>query len=1082
MFCEKCEAKAKEKIVLCSDCGAEILPKKQNAHKSLSKKAKAVIACVCVVALLISGTVGGLYFFRNHTDNLTGLDSNYIFFAEGFTDVLVTDEKSALEAIKSVAGVIGIENVDDELKISSTNTVGSDIYYRFQQYYNDIPVYGNSIVISADGDGNVTALTSNITSGDKSENSNKKASVDEINKSLKKHFDFNEIEVESSKLDALYYLNDNKLELVYVIDCPESGRTVIVNAINAKVIDSFPIYVNESVDCKYNNLDIKGAKINSGQYLVGDEERKIYIFTGDYRNCLYHAPNNDICVIKDVASPLLSNDNVFGNTNDIYSNEDYGKGIDLLTNLQIISDYYKSLDSNLDTSSIGVINDNFTSENGYGALGGYNKWSNVTSYNLNFNYDETNTLFLGTNLSTNINGNIDTIGHEFTHGITNCKLDWLYDQHGQSGALSEAYSDIFGEILEAEINIRKSNESKKKEPDWIHGERNSMNPHNYENSLYPYPATIEELNSARTSGDKKGNTVFLTISDHEGTDYAHFASTIIFHCAYLMWNGIGGNEQGKIDINTLANIWYRSLHLLQPNPTFSQCRNAVELSARSLWKSGKLTEKQYDTVIQAFNEVGIDRVSNYANKTLKNDFNMLVLNSEGKERVSAEIKIYPSATSSDIFFANKDTTVFEATFDSTSPEEGIHINLKDGRYLVEISDTATKKFAEPIGMIIEVDGNSKVATDNLTVYTDFKEITTVILNKDEEESRKDSNTAILSPESAIDIYMANKNIWMFNDEYIPMQRYGYCLLDLDFDGILELIKSANDGSGRYSNNNYYKINLENNSVEEVPSLAEGYGGGYDYYYLGTENIKLLSNKSNDSKFYYCTDYERIMTGDYVTRYGKMYLKDGKIQSDDLFANHQCEAGLQGNSEKINEYFYYEIGDGACPDVSEAEYNQFIADFFAENTDLHLAWNCIDGVEFDNADDGTKKQILLDAYRSFSYDGFSFDDLAINHTIKLEDHSKITVTGTMIEESYEIHSENKGTVYILILDKPIEAKLYNEFMGYNGEVKTISSVQVNISKSEYERYKGKEVTLSGNVMIAHTVHHRRDIVLDDCVFE
>ena len=308
------------------------------------------------------------------------------------------------------------------------------------------------------------------------------------------------------------------------------------------------------------------------------------------------------------------------------------------------------------------------------------------------------------------------------------------------------------------------------------------------------------------------------------------------------------------------------------------------------------------------------------------------------------------------------------------------------------------------------------------------------------------------------------------------------MLDLDFDGILELIKSANDGSGRYSNNNYYKINLENNSVEEVPSLAEGYGGGYDYYYLGTENIKLLSNKSNDSKFYYCTDYERIMTGDYVTRYGKMYLKDGKIQSDDLFANHQCEARLQGNSEKINEYFYYGIGDGACPDVSEAEYNQFIADFFAENTDLHLVWNCIDGVEFDNADDGTKKQILLDAYRSFSYDGFSFDDLAINHTIKLEDHSKITVTGTMIEESYEIHSENKGTVYILILDKPIEAKLYNEFMGYNGEVKTISSVQVNISKSEYERYKGKEVTLSGNVMIAHTVHHRRDIVLDDCVFE
>lgn len=1040
MKCSKCGEKLKNQGAFCPNCGAEILPKKQNAHKSLSKKAKAVIACVCVVALLISGTVGGLYFFRNHTDNLTGPDSNYISFTEGFTDVPVTDEKSALEAIKSVADVIGIENVEKELKISRTDTIENDTYYRFQQYYNGIPVYGNSLVISVDKNGKTTALTSNYKNpllkdiDDSSENEKLSNAKDNIEKYLKEEV------IQLSAFNEYYFIQGSKMILSYevIVTTNQYIYRVLINAKNTKVLLAEKAFNNSSSEVQSKDGEVKaiGWQNDDGSYHLYNDENKISVF--------------DFSKVKE--KPTSADFSRYG-VDTIYSNNNKfdKKGVYLLNYLSAFSNYFSELGDAGFYQIHSAINVNIdTNASGGGIF-----------------IEEDGTLHRYGILSVGRNRNIhdiDIIAHEYTHMVTISLMEW---QGEQASAINEGFSDIFGEILEENLNG---------EMDWKHDGRIISDPEN-SNNKQRYPASLYYLENAQKYKEEQ-----YYINKNQVEDYSHYASTIISHCAYLMWNGIDGKEQSKIDENTLAKIWYRSLFLLQSDATFSQCRNAVELSARSLWKSGKLTEKQYDTVIQAFNEVGIDRVSNYANKTLKNDFNMLVLNSEGKERVSAEIKIYPSATSSDIFFANKDTTVFEATFDSTSPEEGIHINLKDGRYLVEISDTATEKSTEPIGMIIEVDGNSKVATDKMTVYTDFKEITTVILNKDEEESRKDSNTAILSPESAIDIYMANKNIWMFNDEYIPMQRYGYCLLDLDFDGILELIKSANDGSGRYSNNNYYKINLENNSVEEVPSLAEGYGGGYDYYYLGTENIKLLSNKSNDSKFYYCTDYERIMTGDYVTRYGKMYLKDGKIQSDDLFANHQCEARLQGNSEKINEYFYYGIGDGACPDVSEAEYNQFIADFFAENTDLHLVWNCIDGVEFDNADDGTKKQILLDAYRSFSYDGFSFDDLAINHTIKLEDHSKITVTGTMIEESYEIHSENKGTVYILILDKPIEAKLYNEFMGYNGEVKTISSVQVNISKSEYERYKGKEVTLSGNVMIAHTVHHRRDIVLDDCVFE
>lgn len=56
------------------------------------------------------------------------------------------------------------------------------------------------------------------------------------------------------------------------------------------------------------------------------------------------------------------------------------------------------------------------------------------------------------------------------------------------------------------------------------------------------------------------------------------------------------------------------------------------------------------------------------------------------------------------------------------------------------------------------------------------------------------------------------------------------------------------------------------------------------------------------------------------------------------------------------------------------------------------------------------------------------------------------------------------------------------MGYNGEEKMVESIQVNISKEEYEQNKSKSVTLNGQVMFGHAGHHLRDIVLMECKFQ
>ena len=233
-----------------------------------------------------------------------------------------------------------------------------------------------------------------------------------------------------------------------------------------------------------------------------------------------------------------------------------------------------------------------------------------------------------------------------------------------------------------------------------------------------------------------------------------------------------------------------------------------------------------------------------------------------------------------------------------------------------------------------------------------------------EPSPDNPTNAILSPEEAVDIYMANKNIWMQDPDYSPMQGNGYCLLDLDFDGVLELINSVNDGSGRYSYNNYYKLNLEEQSVEEIHLENEQAYSGIDYYYL-SDSSKLLKNQTDGSLFYIFEDFERAGNQEGVKYYLAIYMENGKPYVDSLFSEYWHPDYDNNTDKEIREYTF---GD---EEVSQSEYEQKTNAFYNENKDMNLVWKCISGSKFDKETNSTQKQLLLDAYRSYSYDEFSF---------------------------------------------------------------------------------------------------------------
>ncbi len=232
--------------------------------------------------------------------------------------------------------------------------------------------------------------------------------------------------------------------------------------------------------------------------------------------------------------------------------------------------------------------------------------------------------------------------------------------------------------------------------------------------------------------------------------------------------------------------------------------------------------------------------------------------------------------------------------------------------------------------------------------------------------------AVLSPKSAVEIYMANKEVWKRTTD--DMYVYSYSLLDLDFDGVLELITTEFGGSGRYSYNSYYRINIDDKTVEEIlsPGIPES-DGGYDYN-MYEEYPQLYKNKADGKMFYYCADFVNIMSHENVIFYGKMYYDGKEIYTEYMFSEYISAANTTANSTNtdINTYSYYSNGTHA--DITEDEYNKKFAEFQSNSTNMNLKWKSIPCEDFDSADTATQTKLLTDAYLAFSYDGFSFDNL------------------------------------------------------------------------------------------------------------
>ena len=188
---------------------------------------------------------------------------------------------------------------------------------------------------------------------------------------------------------------------------------------------------------------------------------------------------------------------------------------------------------------------------------------------------------------------LDVVAHESTHGVITHTADLIY--LNQSGALNEAFADIFGETTEAFENGSG--------PDWLAGTELDRPVRDFETPAEtiaaagrPYPTIMSEFIPE--------NDPFLDNFENRDNGGVHLNSTIITHAFYLLAEG----SNGASGINQAEEIFYRALTTkLTIRSQYIDCRLACVQSAEELYGAGStqaLKTAEAFSAVEIFDQAG----------------------------------------------------------------------------------------------------------------------------------------------------------------------------------------------------------------------------------------------------------------------------------------------------------------------------------------------------------------------------------------------------------------------------------------------------------------------------------------------
>ena len=779
-------------------------------------------------------------------------------------DLEVKDAKAADHLLNEFASYFRIDHCVNDLSLSNETDVLNEKHYRFQQFYEGLPLYGKEVIVSTQ-DNKAVSVIVNTDNIERASTEIETGAVKIICETLDMDYDT------LIKLRQVYLCEtDDEYKVVFVINT-EDGDFILADATTGEIIKRKKMIDTEQVE----GVELQGQEFKrrvdivkeDNTYSLIDEKRNIYV---------YDLGQNDEYLNYDdkfSKGKLISFEHDKSNIN--------GSAVDALYNIERVYDFYdlelghKSSDGK-GKATIRIFDGfdehiNFEGkEDDYsGNAGAWGRPKNGTTE-----------ILIGPRNGKTYADNLDVMAHEFTHSVIHYTiLDEFSNPEGE--ALNEGIADIIGLMIEAYYN-------ENKECDWNIGKRDY------------------------TKGDLKKS--YLEYSDSLD---CHYGGAIICNVARLMWDGDPKTDaiEPIKDPVLMAELWYRVIMMINVDLDYSQCRTLVELNALNMQRDGKLTKEQYQCVLWSCDQAQIK----YRLKSGWASDKGLLHNDVFWENSNA----YPSNT--DIIatvydYEKKVTEEFDARIFNSDKQivqetknEPLVINLPKGVYTIEIAEkdsdvvtyrgllricefglTERKEFLDrklyyidlytKLGLLsYEIDDSSDSSNKKEENVDNNK---TIEMTYEEGYEDKESNGVVLGQILSDVVTIKGKLVKASNYEP-PNPPYKDCTIDnisLGTSFISDYVEYESDL--KYSFNGQYIVNTTNGIQFDSPITLS-----YDGKEVTISEIGIVYTQNLEENKTYI--FKGLIYDDYYPNYESLF--DGTIADYD-WENPQAEKSYENGAE------------------------------------------------------------------------------------------------------------------------------------------------------------------------------------------
>lgn len=538
------------------------------------------ILSICVTILVV---VGAFAFLSNKTE------ANKPVFANGGQDELETAKNISLDVLRDRATKRGggndkfkVKKVSiDELKMAHT---------RVQQTIEDIPVWEGEAIVHLNPDGTTADVTDNLKDS-VAVNTQANFTDKDAVKFAKNFYKGSKHLTEEPVADMWIFRAEDRDHLVYRVQMRREDGTsetampvIFVDAQTGEKVFEYDNLQTASGASLYSGTVNITTSVSGSTYYMEDTTRKMGTFN----------MNNT----GNTSTGSGGTQSRYTDTNDVWDTTAQKAGVDAHLGAAATYDYYKNIHgrSGIDGSS------------GPGSTtAAANSSIALVPSRVHFGAGYNNAFWNGSSMTYGDGDGsqftplvtLDIAGHEMTHGVTERTAGLTYS--GESGALNESMSDVFGAMVESYSRGNVVNEDT-----WKIGEQ----------AYTPGTAgdALRSMKDTHSGGDPDHYSERYTGTADNGGVHTNsgIGNNVFYLAAAGGTNHVSGVAVTGMGTSAAGKIWYRALTVYMTSSTnYAGARTATLNAATDLYGS---TSAQYATTATAWCAAGIGACPN-ANPT-----------------------------------------------------------------------------------------------------------------------------------------------------------------------------------------------------------------------------------------------------------------------------------------------------------------------------------------------------------------------------------------------------------------------------------------------------------------------------------